>query len=83
MTKQECVVQIPGLNEKRRFLIPDNMTFAECIHLMVELLREDYPDSYCKEQELGLYKASTGELLDKKRCWRELDITGQDELILG
>lgn len=83
MIKRECTVFIPGLNEKRRFLVPDNMLFAECIHLMVELLKEEYPESNCKEQELCLFKATTGEILDKNRCLSEVDITDQDELILG
>lgn len=83
MIKKECVVLIPGLNEKRRFLVPDNMLFSECIHLIVELLKEDYPESGHTEKDLCLYKASTGERLEESRCWNELDITELDELILG
>lgn len=83
MKKRECVVFVPGLNEKKIFSIPDNMPFEECIRLMVELLKEDYPETHCKGNELSLYKASTGELLDKRYCWAELDITEQDEFILG
>ena len=50
---------------------------------MIELLKEEYPESYCKEQELCLFKASTGEILKKDQCISEVDITEQDELILG
>lgn len=83
MKKQECVIQIPGLNDKRRFLLPDNMLLSECIHLITELVKEEYPDVRCDEKRLNLFKATTGELLEKTHCLSELDITDYERLILG
>ena len=31
MRKQECVIKVPGLNEKFRFKVPDHMSIAEVI----------------------------------------------------
>lgn len=83
MKKQECVVRIPGLNERRRFLLPDNMPLTECIHLMVELIKEEYPGIGCDENRLDLFKALTGEVLEKSQSLSEIDISEYDELILG
>lgn len=83
MKKQECVVQIPGLNEKKRFLIPDNMQIQEVIHLMLELIHEEYPDLSCEEDRLNLFKGTTGEVLKKSDCLEKIEITEFDELILG
>lgn len=83
MKKQECVVQIPGLNEKKRFLIPDNMLIQEVIQLILELICEEYPDLNCEKGSLNLFKAATGEILKKSDCLEKIDVTESDELILG
>ena len=83
MKKQECVVRIPGINEKKRFMVPDNMLLGEGIHLMLELIKEDYEECSCEEEKLNLFKAATGEILMKDQCLKEVGITESDELILG
>lgn len=83
MKKQECIVRIPGLNEKKRFLIPDNMLIQEAIHLILELICEEYPELNCEEEKLNLFKSATGEILKKSDCLEKIDITESDELILG
>ena len=80
MKKQECVVLVPGLNEKKRFLVPDNMQIHEIIHLILELLREEYPELDSEEEMLNLFKRRTGEKTD---CLAEINIAESDELILG
>lgn len=83
MKKQECIIRIPGINEKRRFMIPDNMLLGEGIHLIVELIKEEYEVCSCEEEKLNFFKASTGEILMKDQCLNEIGITECDELILG
>lgn len=83
MKKQECVVLVPGLNEKKRFLVPDNMQIHEIIHLILELLREEYPELDSEEEMLNLFKRRTGEILKKTDCLEEINIAESDELILG
>ena len=41
MRKQECVIKVPGLNEKFRFKVPDNMSIAEVISLLAVLIKEE------------------------------------------
>ena len=83
MKKQECVVLVPGLNEKKRFLVPDNMQIHEIIHLILEFLREEYPELDSEEEMLNLFKRRTGEILKKTDCLAEINIAESDELILG
>ena len=44
MRKQECVIKVPGLNEKFRFKVPDHMSIAEVISLLAVLIKEEYPE---------------------------------------
>lgn len=83
MKKQECVIWLPGVNDKKRFLLPDNMLISECIHLLVELIREDYPNVKYNENELKLFKLVTGEELERTKCLNELNISEYDEVVLG
>lgn len=75
--KQECVVLVPGLNEKKRFLVPDNMQIHEIIHLILELLREEYPELDSEEEMLNLFKRRTGEILKKQIVLQKLTLQNQ------
>ena len=43
MRKQECVIKVPGLNEKFRFKVPDHMWIGEVFSLLVVFIKEEYP----------------------------------------
>ena len=59
------------------------MLIRECIHLITELIREEYPNTKYEEQELDLFKRTTGEKLEKSKSLIDLDISEYDELVLG
>lgn len=79
MKKQECVINVPGLNEKFRFMVPDHMPIAEAIKLFAVLIREEYPEA----EILELYQAKTGKKADPTKCLAELEISEQEEWILA
>lgn len=60
MRKQECVIKVPGLNEKFRFKVPDHMSIAEVISLLAVLIKEEYPEAEIQAESMELYQARTG-----------------------
>ena len=83
MKKQECVINVPGLNEKFRFKDPDHMLIAEVIDLLAILIQEEYPKAEIQAEILELYQARTGKKADKTRCLAELEASEQEEWILA
>lgn len=79
MRKQECVIKVPGLNEKFRFKVPDHMSIAEVISLLAVLIKEEYPEA----ESMELYQARTGKKADRTQCLAELEISEQEEWILA
>lgn len=59
MRKQECVIKVPGLNEKFRFKVPDHMSIAEVISLLAVLIKEEYPEAEIQAESMELYQART------------------------
>lgn len=60
MRKQECVIKVPGLNEKFRFKVPDHMSIAEVISLLAVLIKEEYPEAEIQAESMELYHTRTG-----------------------
>ena len=83
MKKQDCVINVPGLNEKFRFMVPDHMLIAEAIKLFAVLIREEYPEAEMQAEILELYQAKTGKKADPTKCLAELEISEQEEWILA
>ena len=52
MRKQECVIKVPGLNEKFRFKVPDHMSIAEVISLLAVLIKEEYPEAEIQAESM-------------------------------
>lgn len=65
MRKQECVIKVPGLNEKFRFKVPDHMSIAEVISLLAVLIKEEYPEAEIQAESMELYQARTGKKADR------------------
>jgi len=53
MRKQECVIKVPGLNEKFRFKVPDHMSIAEVISLLAVLIKEEYPEAEIQAESMN------------------------------
>ena len=68
MRKQECVIKVPGLNEKFRFKVPDHMSIAEVISLLAVLIKEEYPEAEIQAESMELYQARTGKKADRTQC---------------
>ena len=83
MRKQECVIKVPGLNEKFRFKVPDHMSIAEVICLLADLIKEEYPEAEIQAESMELYQARTGKKADRTQCLAELEISEQEEWILA
>ena len=83
MKKHECVINVPVLNEKFRFMVPDHMSIAEAIKLFAVLIREEYPEAEMQAEILELYQAKTGKKVDPTKCLAELEISEQEEWILA
>ena len=83
MRKQECVIKVPGLNEKFRFKVPDHMSIAEVISLLAVLIKEEYPEAEIQAESMELYQARTGKKADRTQCLAELEISEQEEWILA
>ena len=83
MKKQECVINVPGLNEIFRFMVPDHMLIAEALKLFAVLIREEYPEAEMQAEILELYQAKTGKKADPTKCLAELEISEQEEWILA
>ena len=77
MRKQECVIKVPGLNEKFRFKVPDHMSIAEVISLLAVLIKEEYPEAEIQAESMELYQARTGKKADRTQCLADSSIGGQ------
>ena len=82
MRKQECVIKVPGLNEKFRFKVPDHMSIAEVISLLAVLIKEEYPEaeisvdaSCCAGVTVETHQAA---LLTMKMC--QVDVTATENV---
>ncbi len=81
--KMSVNIEVLGLNTTHNYMVPNDMSIAKIISLVLQTLKEEYPEAQCNEVGSHLLvRSGTGQALLQNSGLKQLGIVNGETLIL-
>ncbi|MBR4357541.1 MAG: hypothetical protein IKQ00_06410 [Butyrivibrio sp.] len=81
--KMSVNIEVLGINTSHNYLVPNDMGISKIILLVIQTLKEEYPEAQCDSQTGHmLIQESTGRALVQNCSLKQLGIVNGEKLLL-